>query len=107
MFAFTHPLKNIFPRRGRIRVQRYKNILNYANENAKNVRNIHEKIQILTEIRNKGGKPAAKQPSINLHIVEFQKKLYLCSRLQILPITEAKRIDNNSTTARSNSTIWL
>ena len=46
------PLKNIFPRRGRIRVQRYENILNYANENAKNVRKICEKVQILTE--NKG-----------------------------------------------------
>ena len=38
------PLKNIFPRRGRIRLQRYKNILNYANENAKNVRNVCKKI---------------------------------------------------------------
>ena len=49
MFAFTHPLKNIFPRRGRIRVQRYENILNYANENAKNVRNICKKVRNLTK----------------------------------------------------------
>ena len=49
MFAFTHPLKNIFPQRGRIRVQRYENILNYANKNAKNVRNICEKVQNLKE----------------------------------------------------------
>jgi hypothetical protein len=31
------------------RAQRYKNILNYANENAKNVRKICKKVQILTE----------------------------------------------------------
>jgi len=30
MFAFTHPLKNTFPRRGRIRVQRYEIFFNKA-----------------------------------------------------------------------------
>ena len=40
---------------GWIRLQRYKNILNYANENAKNVRNVCKKIWNLTERAIKDG----------------------------------------------------
>ena len=58
MFAFTHPLKNIFPRRGRIRLQRYKNILKYANKNVKNVRNKYKKIRNLTESKGRAYKYA-------------------------------------------------
>ena len=62
------PLKNIFPRRGRIRMQRYKNILIYANGNAKYIQNISKKVRNLMESKGTANKYARNRRDYRRHL---------------------------------------